>query len=401
MPRPSSSSPILPIIIASAATSAAVFVVLSALQPMLRPDIARWFPEVTPSSARSIQVPPPPVQPTARTEDEATIRLVKNAKPAIVAVVVYSDSPKVLSQLDISKEVQPSPLGKSTPQQVGGGSGFFVSEDGILVTNKHVIDLDGAQYKVVTTAGQSYPAKLLGQDPVLDIAFLKVEGSGFPFLTFGDSDAIETGQTVVAIGNAFDEFRNSVTKGVVSGLNRHVTAGDGYSTEYIEEAIQTDAAINPGNSGGPLLDLKGKVIGLNTAVSEQGQLIGFALPSNTVARDADMMKKFGRVVRPFLGVRYQIVTEDLVQQNQLPVDHGALVLRGTQPGELAVSPGSPADKAGIVENDIILEVNGQQVSEDHSLSALLGRSAPGDAITLKIMHAGAQKTVSVVLDELK
>jgi S1-C subfamily serine protease len=187
----------------------------------------------------------------------------------------------------------------------------------------------------------------------------------------------------------------------VSGLNRRIIAGDGADSGIIEEAIQTDAAINPGNSGGPLLDLNGNAIGLNTAVSDQGQLLGFALPSNIVRRDVESVQKLGRIVRPFLGVRYELITDELVQKNQLSVDHGALIIRGDTKTDLAVAPGSPADKAGLVENDIILEVDGRAVDEEHSLGALIGHHAPGDQVTIKFLHAGAEKTTTVTLDELK
>ncbi len=394
-------------VLVSILSTLSVVAMLLLLQPYMRPELAQWLMPAASAPKEAIYVPPAPLQPTAQTEENAVIRLVRNAKPAIVAVLVYSDSPQLLADLSSGGSGSPADNGltptdsTSTAQQIGGGTGFFLTEDGTLVTNRHVVDFDRATFRVVLSSGQTYPATLLGKDPVLDLAFLKVDGHGFPFLSFADSDKLNPGQSVIAIGNAFDEFRNSVTKGIVSGLNRRVYAGDGTTAEFIEEAIQTDAAINPGNSGGPLLDLNGDVVGLNTAVSEQGQLIGFALPSNVVRRDADMMKQIGRIVRPYLGVRYQIITNDYVQQNHLAVDHGALVVRGSQKNDTATSPGSPAEKAGIIEGDVILEVDGQVINEEHSLSAILGRYTPGETVTLKIFHGGSEKLVSVTLTELK
>lgn len=401
----------LPTVIVSAVTSAFVFVLLIVTQPFLRPSVASLLGSpATSTGAVSLRVPTTPLAPTVLGEDEAVVKLVKNAQPAVVAILVLSSTsrpaPPQIEFFPFSfpqEPLAPPKKGgkKPEPQQVGGGSGFFVSEDGILVTNRHVTDFENAEFQVLTYDGKKHPATLMGTDPLLDIAFLKVDGGRFPYLTFGDSDALQPGQTVIAIGNALDQFRNTVTKGVVSGLNRRIFAGDGETTELLEEAIQTDAAINPGNSGGPLLDLQGRVVGLNTAVSDQGQLLGFALPSNTVKRDAEAIRKTGKIVRPFLGVRYQMITEELVKKNQLTIDHGALIVRGTERDELAVSPGSPADIAGLVENDIILEVDDQPVNEEHSLSALIGRHAPGDIIRLKILHGGVEKTVRATLVELK
>jgi serine protease Do len=170
-------------------------------------------------------------------------------------------------------------------------------------------------------------------------------------------------------------------------------------SEVIDGAIQTDAAINPGNSGGPLLTLDGNVIGVNTAVSEAGQSVGFAIPINIAKRSIDSVKQNGRIIRPYLGVRYALITSDMATQNSLPVSYGALVVRGTNPGELAVVPGSPADKAGIVENDIILEVDGTKIDSDHSLGSIVLNKQVGDKVSLKVYHKGDTKTVTVTLTE--
>ena len=354
---------------------------------------------------------PDPVEPEPRivVEDSSTTQVVERAAPAVVSIAVTQD----LSQLyregsqfspfdgfffSIPFGGSPVPEGKQT---VGGGTGFIITTDGMIVTNRHVVDQEKAEYTVVLNDGRQFAAKVLARDTLNDIAIIKIDSDNLPTLDLGDSDGIKIGQTVVAIGNSLGEFSNTVTKGVVSGINRRVTAGDGSgSTEVIEEAIQTDAAINPGNSGGPLLDLFGKVIGVNTAVSREGQLIGFAIPINDVKKAVESVRKNGRIIRPFLGVRYILLNEQAAQSYNLKdIREGALVQRGDSRTDLAVIPGSSADKAGIVENDIILEVNGAKVTQDKGLARLLDEYNPGDKVELKIYHKGEIKEAEVVLAE--
>ena len=171
--------------------------------------------------------------------------------------------------------------------------------------------------------------------------------------------------------------------------------------ENLDKVIQTDAAINPGNSGGPLLDLSGDVIGVNVAVAQGSQSIGFALPVNTIKGAINSVKSTGKIVRPFLGVRYVAINSEMKDKNNLTVDYGVLVKPGTTTSDLAVIPGSPADKAGIVENDIILELNGTKIDENNSLASLIRGKNVGDVINLKILHKGVEKTVSVTLEATK
>jgi serine protease Do len=339
-----------------------------------------------------------------------------------IAGMVKRVSPSVVSII-ISKEVSANPMGNifnigpftfnmgggnpqgdsnapTQKQTVGGGSGFIVSADGLIVTNRHVVEDATATYTVVTADGKKHDATVVARDTVIDLALIKIDGTNYPALSLGDSDTLQIGDTVVAIGNALGEFSNTVTRGIVSGLNRRLVAGGTMSgSEEIDGAIQTDAAINPGNSGGPLLTLDGKVIGVNTAVSESGQSVGFAIPINTAKRSIDSVQKYGRIIRPYLGVRYVVLTPDIAQANSLPYSYGALVMRGDTPGALAVIPGSPADKAGIVENDIILEADGVKIDVDNSLGGLVAKKNVGDKISLKVYHKGDVKTVSVTLAE--
>ncbi len=346
-------------------------------------------------------------------EDAETVGVVKRVEQSVVAVVINADVNTLPASSDpfggpgFPSMTPPPANGSSTPdiQQVGGGSGFFVSNDGIIATNRHVVEHpdygEAPTFEVVMADGRRLPATVLAADPLLDLAFLKVDATGTPALPIGDSTKLVPGQTVIAIGNALGEFQNTVTKGVVSGLNRTFIAGDYSDTEVIEEAIQTDAAINPGNSGGPLLDLDGMVVGMNTAVSDQGQSIGFALPSTAILRDLQSLDRTGRIVRPFLGVRYVLVTPDVVKSEKLKVDHGALIVSGSTKDTPAITVDSPAATAGLKEGDVILSVDGTDVNDAHSLAGLIGAHAPGDEITLSYDRDGTTQTATTTLVELK
>ncbi|MBI2582640.1 trypsin-like peptidase domain-containing protein, partial [Candidatus Azambacteria bacterium] len=230
-------------------------------------------------------------------------------------------------------------------REVGGGTGFIISSDGLILTNKHITADSAADYTVLTNDGQKIPARVLAQDPVQDLAVIKIDQTGLATLPLGDSDKIQIGQIAIAIGNALGEFRNTVSIGVISGIGRRITAQGGGLTETLEDVIQTDAAINPGNSGGPLLNVRGEVVGINTALVQGAQNIGFAIPINKAKKDIQDVKTRGKIVTPFLGVRHVLLTKDIQQRNNLSVDYGALIVRGPE-GEPAIQPGSPAEKAG-------------------------------------------------------
>lgn len=347
--------------------------------------------------------------------EEVVVEAVEKANPAVVAITISKNVP-VYEQYF---ERIPSPFEDffgngffdfRVPQlrqqgtekrEVGGGSGFLVSEDGYIVTNRHVVDDESAEYAVFLNDGQKYDAKVIARDPVLDLAVIKIEGNNFPYLPFGDSDSIKVGQSVIAIGNALAEFRNTVSLGIVSGLSRSIVASDlRGNTEALDQLIQTDAAINQGNSGGPLLNLFGEVIGVNVAIASGAENVGFAIAGNSVRSVVESVKETGKIVRPYLGVRYIPITEEIQEKNNLSVDYGALVQRGPEPGDLPVIPGSPADKAGIVENDIILEVDGVKLTGERNLAGLIRTKAVGTSVQLKILHRGEEKTVTVALEEM-
>ncbi len=357
------------------------------------------------------------------TQEQKIIDAVKNASPSVVSIIITKNVP-ILEQYfanPFSELFGPnSPFQLEIPQyrqngiqkqEVGGGSGFIVSPDGMILTNKHVVIDPEAEYTVFTNDGKSYPAKVLAKDPVQDLAVLKIEEEKIidqngnyarkPFvpLQLDDSRNLQIGQTVIAIGNALGEFRNTVSVGVISGLGRTITASDNQNfQETIENVIQTDAAINPGNSGGPLLNLAGKVVGINTATVLQAQSIGFAIPVNSAKKDIEQVKTSGKIVYPFLGVRYILINQQVKESKKLPVDYGALVAKGGQ-GESAVSPGSAAEKAGLKEGDIILQVNGEKITPDSSLGGIIQNYNPGDKITLKILRGGKEFSLQVTLGE--
>lgn len=341
-------------------------------------------------------------------EDNAVISVVEKSIPSVVSITISKNVPEVRQYgfpfdffgFDEQKDSQSGGVKK---QQVGGGTGFFISKDGMVVTNKHVVDDANADYTVITNDGKEYPAKVLARDPAQDIAVIKIEGNDFPVLPLGNSDELKIGQTAIAIGNSLGEFSNTVSKGIISGLGRSLTAGDQYGgkTERLSNIIQTDAAINSGNSGGPLIDIAGNVIGINVAVAQNAQNVGFALPVNQVKRVVEQVSRTGKITTPFLGVRYIPINEDIAKENNLPFAYGVLVQRGTKITDFAVIPGSPADKAGIIENDIILEINEKKLDEKNQLSDMIATFNVGDTITLKIWHKGETKEVEVVLQERK
>ncbi len=345
--------------------------------------------------------------------ERAVVSAVKKASPSVVSIVISKDLPVIENcPYDPFSNLPPEfknlfgngvqfsqPCEKGTKlQEIGGGSGFIISENGLVLTNKHVVSDAGADYTVLTNNGKKYSAKVLARDPAQDLAVLKIEANNLPVMKLGDSDTLELGQTAIAIGNSLGEFRNTVSVGVISGLERTITASaEIIGSETIRGVIQTDAAINPGNSGGPLLNLQGEVIGINTAIVSGAQNVGFAIPVNQAKRDIQSVRTTGSIKVPYLGVRYAIITPGMVTSQELSADHGALI-RGSDEGP-AVAPDSPAAKAGLQAEDIVLEVNGTKIDEDHPLLTLLQRYSVGDTITLRIQRKSRTLDLPVTLGE--
>lgn len=285
-----------------------------------------------------------------------------------------------------------NPFSAPRNQNATIGTGFVVSDNGIIVTNKHVVDDPDVKYNVVAKDGKKYEIRRIYRDSVLDLAIVQVDASDLKALGLGDSSKLKVGQTVIAIGNALGRFTNTVTTGVVSGLGRRVVAGDPFSgsAESLDDLIQTDAAINPGNSGGPLLNSAGQVIGVNVATTEGAQNIGFAIPINSVKEIVDEFIQTGSVSRPYLGIRYRFVSKDVAIMNEVP--QGAYIEE--------VVEGSPALKAGINPGDIITKIDGQAVDSETKISQTIGSKRVGNNLNLTVWNDGKERLVTATLQEL-
>lgn len=305
-----------------------------------------------------------------------TSEIAKQVSPAVVTVI---NEQKFVGGIFGSQQDQEQP--------VGSGTGFIISDDGYVVTNNHVVE-GSDSLRVIFTDGTEQEAKLIGTDPLTDLAVLQITGDVPATVTFGDSDTLEPGDWVIAIGSALGEFTNTVTQGVVSGLHREL----GGNT--INDMIQHDAAINPGNSGGPLLNMQGEVIGVNTAVvrnAGQGvtaEGLGFAIPSNTVKEIVNTLIDKGEVVRPLIGISYQTLTPQGARAAGISgVDHGAYVAE--------VTPDGPAAQAGIQAEDVITAIDGQEISAENSLMEVLFNYQPGDTIQVEIYRSSTDETLTV------
>jgi serine protease Do len=358
----------------------------------------------------SAQQESPVAREVVRLQDDNIVAMVENVSPAVVSIVATKEVPQYQqlfrnSPLNLffgvpNQQQEQQQNVPSEKQKVGGGTGFFISADGMIVTNRHVVADTDAEYTVFLSDGSEHVATVLARDEYLDFAVLKIDGDNFTAVDLGNSDDIKIGQTVVAIGNSLGEFSNSVSRGIISGMQRNIVAGGGFGgAEELTNIIQTDAAINFGNSGGPLLDVNGKVIGINTAVAQGAENIGFAIPISQVTRLIDEVKNNGKISRPFVGVRYVDMTDEIRKALNVSYDHGVLIVRGDRITDFAVLPGSPADKAGLVENDIILEIEGVKIDKMHSLTEQINHYKVGDSVALKIWHKGEERDVKILLED--
>lgn len=310
-----------------------------------------------------------------------------------ITSVVSKVSPSVVSVLTTSQTSSPY---YGATEEDGAGTGIIIGKDGYIITNKHVIDGAGT-VGVVLADGTSYDnVKVVGTDPLNDIAFLKVSGANnLPVAELGDSTSIRVGQNVVAIGNSLGQYQNTVTSGIISGIGRPVSAQAGNGVENLTDLIQTDAAINPGNSGGPLLNLQGQVIGINTAVAQNAQGIGFSIPiGSTKGLIKEVLAGHG-VKRAYLGVNYIPITADVAAHYNLPVKQGAYIYKGDN--ATAIVSGSPAASAGLKDKDIITKVGDVAVGDRGSVSSLIGEYAPGDTIELTVLRGGQTLSIKVTL----
>jgi len=351
----------------------------------------RSLPAAVATQAKVVAAPVMAVQPASVQEitvesSSAVIDAVKKVSPAVVTVINTLDT---------------STVGRSSRQLPGqnaptaSGSGVIIDKGGYIVTNNHVVE-NNSKLEVIFADGKKAPARLVGTDLFADLAVIKVDGGMPAIATLGDSDALQPGESVIAIGSALGDFKNTVTAGVVSGLNRQLDSDAGYS---LEGMIQTDAAINHGNSGGPLVNLAGQVVGINTAVvrstdvmtGDQAEGLGFSVPANTVAQVSKQIISQGYVSRPYLGVRYQVINPSLAAAEGLSAQWGILVQN--------VEAGTAAAKAGLQANDIITALGGDQIVEDTPFVNLLLKHRPGDTLDLKVLRDGKEITLSVTLGE--
>lgn len=316
------------------------------------------------------------------------------AEGEVVADVAQRVSPSVVSI--VTQSTARTPFGTSTSE--GAGTGIILTKDGYVLTNRHVIPDAANNVEVVLSDGTSYDdVTVVGRDSLNDLAFLKINGANnLSPATIGDSSVVGAGQRVIAIGNALGQYQTSVTLGIISAIGRPLTASNGNDSEQLENLFQTDAAINPGNSGGPLVDLNGSVVGINTAVAEDAQGIGFAIPINDAKGLIKSVIEKNKLERAYLGVRYISITPDVATQLKLSEKKGAYV-KGSD-NSTAVISGSPADKAGLREKDIITKVNGVTIDQQHPLSSVMAQFSPGDTIDVAYVRDGREQTTKIKLE---
>lgn len=335
------------------------------------------------------------------------IKIAKMACPAVITIVVSKDLPKIegfyMFPFGGKEYIMPKIQGGDNEKtQVGGGSGFIVSPDGYILTSNHVVSDTTADYTIIIEPTKKFPAKILARNPINDVAILKIDAGKLPYLELGDSNKIELGEEVVAIGNALGEFHDTLSAGIVSGLSRYITALSNLSSqaESLRGLIQTDAAINPGNSGGPLVNMQGKVIGINTAIVAGAQNIGFAIPINYAKKDLEEVRKYGKIIVPFLGIKYVLLSKEMAEANKLPVDYGAFVVREVL-GEPPVIKDSPAEKAGVKEFDIVLECRNEKITLKNPLASILEKCKLSEKVPLKILREGKEILLEAALEEKK
>jgi S1-C subfamily serine protease len=311
-------------------------------------------------------------------EESETISVVDKVSPAVVSIVVKTTDFDIFS-------------GFTDTYESGIGTGFIVDPNGLIITNSHVVNDPNGEYSVVLKDGTTYSVDKIHLDEYSDIAILEITARNLPTVEFGDSDSLKVGQKAIAIGNALGRFDNTVTVGVISGTAREVQASSGFGQrKTYENVIQTDAALNPGNSGGPLLNSSGQVIGVNVATTLGAENIGFAIPVNVVKPILASFIEKGKIVRPYLGVSYVLITKELAKSRNMP--EGAYVS--------SVMQNSPADKAGLKRGDIILKVNNEKITGENTLSKVISTLEVGDKVTLTIDRSGKELTISATLAEM-
>jgi len=329
------------------------------------------------------------------TEESAVIEAVNKVGPSVITVSVIQERQTIdFFDYDPLSSTSKGPKDESETIEQDVGTGFIISKDGLIVTNKHVVSIPQVKYQVITKDDKIYQVEKIYRDPVNDLAIIKINPAKNTLkpAELGDSSKLRVGQFVIAIGTALGKFRHTVTTGVISGLGRGIIAGNAYQShiEELDNVIQTDAAINPGNSGGPLLNSAGQVIGVNVAMVLGSENIGFAIPINVVKDSLDNFNRTGKFSRPFLGVRFEMISRRLSLMNEIP--EGAYIQD--------IIKASPADKAGIQPDDIITKIDGQKITEDTGgLAKIISRKKVGDKLTIEIYRNDKKFTRRVTLEE--
>ncbi len=324
-------------------------------------------------------------------EQTSIANIVQKVTPAVVSIIssTGSNSNSLWSKLNSTQSA---------------GTGMIVTKDGYVMTNKHVIS--GATHiEIITDAGDTYKdVEIVAEDPLNDVAYLKINdlNEDLPTVTLGDSKTVAVGQPLLAIGNALGAYQNTVTQGILSGTGRTINAGDsnGQNVESLSDMLQTDAAINPGNSGGPLVNAAGDVIGINTAVSEDANGLGFAIPISATKGMLQSIIDTGSAKRAYLGLSYITVTPEVAKTNNLSVNYGAYV--GYENGSYgsAVKSDGPAGKAGIRDGDILTKVGDVEIGKAGSVATLIGEYKVGDTVEITLVRDGKEKVVTVTLGSL-
>lgn len=333
------------------------------------------FPRLPEFNLKDILTPKTVIKRELVQEESSVIAVVDKVSPSVVSIIIKTINFDYFSGPQSTEE--------------GIGTGFIVDKNGIIVTNSHVVEQEG-DYSVVLKDGSTYDVNKIHKDPSTDLAILEIKAKNLPAVILGDSDGIRVGQRAIAIGNALGRFQNTVTAGVISGIARQLTAsGVAGDVKTYENAIQTDAALNPGNSGGPLLNSFGQVIGINVATTRGANNISFAIPVNTLTPILESFLKVGRIVRPYMGVSYTMVSKEIAAIRRLP--EGAFISR--------ILSDSPAQKAGILRGDIVTKFDGKNLSSDLSLSAAIAKKKVGDTLSIQIDRDGKQVELKVTLEE--
>lgn len=317
----------------------------------------------------------------------------------VVEDIAQNVGPSVVSIVTKRRVVQTDIFGSSTQESAGAGTGLIINSNGLILTNKHVVPEGTSSLEVITHNGETYKdVQIIGRDPLNDLAILKVtKPNNFRPAKLGNSDEVKTGQKVIAIGNALGQFQNSVTSGIISGMGRPITASsrDGSESAQLTNLFQTDAAINSGNSGGPLLDFNGEVIGINTAIAEDAQNIGFSIPINEAKGIIASVEKTGKLSRAYIGVRYVTISPSIANQLDLGVQEGAYISDEAS----SVVKNGPADKAGIRPGDIITKVNDKKLTQKLSLTSVISQYKVGDKISLVILRGDREIKLNLTLEE--